>query len=73
MRYQVRQITDYSYARPVVFAQHVLRIVPVDRPGQTVSRCDDRHHAGAGDAARRHRLLRQPAHLPRFRPAAPVS
>jgi transglutaminase-like putative cysteine protease len=40
MRYQVRQVTDYSYARPVVFAQHVLRIVPVDRPGQTVARCD---------------------------------
>jgi len=40
MRYQVRQVTDYSYARPVVFAQHVLRIVPVDRPGQTVSHCD---------------------------------
>lgn len=40
MRYQVRQVTDYSYARPVAFAQHVLRIVPVDRPGQTVSHCD---------------------------------
>ncbi|AVO44770.1 transglutaminase family protein [Phreatobacter cathodiphilus] len=40
MRYQVRQVTDYTYARPVVFAQHVLRIVPVDRPGQTVARCD---------------------------------
>lgn len=40
MRYEVRQVTDYSYARPVAFAQHVLRIVPVERPGQTVSHCD---------------------------------
>ena len=40
MIYDVRQLTDYSYARPVVFAQHVLRVVPVDRPGQRVIACD---------------------------------
>ncbi|MDP3547202.1 MAG: transglutaminase N-terminal domain-containing protein, partial [Phreatobacter sp.] len=39
MIYDVRQVTDYHYARPVVFAQHVLRIVPVDRPGQSVESC----------------------------------
>lgn len=40
MNYEVRQVTDYSYARSVVFAQHVLRVVPVDRPGQRVISCD---------------------------------
>lgn len=40
MLYDVRQVTDYTYARPVVLAQHVLRIVPVDRPGQHVAHCD---------------------------------
>ncbi len=39
MMYDVRQVTDYRYARPVVFAQHVLRIVPVNRPGQSVDSC----------------------------------
>lgn len=39
MIYDVRQVTDYRYARPVVFAQHVLRIVPVARPGQSVESC----------------------------------
>jgi transglutaminase-like putative cysteine protease len=36
VNYQVRQTTDYTYAIPVPFAQHVLRVTPVDRPGQTV-------------------------------------
>jgi transglutaminase-like putative cysteine protease len=40
MNYDVRQVTDYSYARPVVLAQHVLRVVPMDGPGQRVLACD---------------------------------
>jgi transglutaminase-like putative cysteine protease len=40
MLYDVRQVTDYRYARAVVFAQHVLRILPVDRLGQRVVGAD---------------------------------
>lgn len=36
MLYDLRQVTDYRYAHPVVFAQHVLRLLPVDRPAQKV-------------------------------------
>jgi transglutaminase-like putative cysteine protease len=36
MIYDVRQVTTYSYAVPVASASHVLRLVPVDRPGQRV-------------------------------------
>ncbi|WP_204319212.1 transglutaminase N-terminal domain-containing protein, partial [Escherichia coli] len=36
MIYEVRQVADYTYAAPVAAAQHVLRVVPVDRLGQRV-------------------------------------
>jgi transglutaminase-like putative cysteine protease len=36
MIYDVRQVTTYSYAVPVASASHVLRLLPVDRPGQRV-------------------------------------
>ncbi|QCK84328.1 transglutaminase family protein [Phreatobacter aquaticus] len=36
MIYEVRQVATYTYASSVSFAQHVLRVVPVDRPGQRV-------------------------------------
>uniref|UniRef100_Q07VI9 Transglutaminase, N-terminal domain protein n=1 Tax=Rhodopseudomonas palustris (strain BisA53) TaxID=316055 RepID=Q07VI9_RHOP5 len=36
MIYDVRQVTTYSYAVPVASASHVLRLVPVDQPGQRV-------------------------------------
>jgi transglutaminase-like putative cysteine protease len=36
VNYLVRQTTDYAYATPVPFAQHVLRVTPVDGPGQAV-------------------------------------
>lgn len=36
MTYDIRQVTDYHYAHPVAFAQHVLRAVPVERPLQRV-------------------------------------
>jgi len=34
--YDVRQITTYSYASPVAYARHMLRLTPIDRPGQRV-------------------------------------
>ena len=34
--YDIRQITSYSYASKVSYARHVLRLTPVDRPGQHV-------------------------------------
>ena len=36
MIYDVRQITTYSYASPVAYARHMLRLTPIDRPGQRV-------------------------------------
>ncbi|NJL07607.1 MAG: transglutaminase family protein [Methylacidiphilales bacterium] len=36
MIYDVRQVTTYRYAAPVATASHVLRLSPVDRPGQRV-------------------------------------
>jgi transglutaminase-like putative cysteine protease len=36
VNYQIRQTTEYTYATPVPFAQHVLRVTPINRPGQTV-------------------------------------
>jgi transglutaminase-like putative cysteine protease len=36
MIYDVRQVTAYSYASKVTYARHVLRLTPVDRPGQRV-------------------------------------
>jgi transglutaminase-like putative cysteine protease len=36
MIYDVRQVTTYHYAAPVATASHVLRLSPVDRPGQRV-------------------------------------
>jgi transglutaminase-like putative cysteine protease len=34
--YDIRQTTSYSYASKVSYARHVLRLTPVDRPGQRV-------------------------------------
>ena len=42
MIYDVRQTTTYHYASPVAYARHVLRLTPIDRPGQRV-------HAAAVD------------------------
>jgi len=42
--YDVRQSTVYHYASPVAYAHHVLRLTPIDRPGQRV-------HAAALDIA----------------------
>ncbi len=36
MIYDVRQVTAYSYASKVTYAHHVLRLTPIDRPGQRV-------------------------------------
>lgn len=40
MLYDIRQVTHYSYAIPVPFARQVLRLLPVDRPGQRVIAAD---------------------------------
>lgn len=40
MLYDIRQVTEYSYASPVPFARQVLRLLPVDRPGQRVVACE---------------------------------
>ncbi|MBS7542415.1 transglutaminase family protein [Ancylobacter oerskovii] len=37
MRYDIHQTTAYSYAQPVPVARHILRMVPVSRPGQRVT------------------------------------
>ena len=34
MLYEIRQLIECSYASLVPFAQHIVRIKPVDRPGQ---------------------------------------
>jgi transglutaminase-like putative cysteine protease len=36
MIYDVRQTTSYSYASPVAYAHHVLRLTPINRDGQQV-------------------------------------
>jgi transglutaminase-like putative cysteine protease len=36
MIYDIRQTTTYEYASPVAYARHVLRLTPIDRPGQRV-------------------------------------
>ena len=36
MIYDIRQITTCTYASPVTHAHHVLRLTPVNRPGQRV-------------------------------------
>lgn len=36
MIYDVRHETAYTYAAPVPFGRHLLRLMPVDRPGQRV-------------------------------------
>src|SRR5215831_16511289 len=36
MIYDVRQVTTYSYAAPVAYAHHVLRLMPINRMGQRV-------------------------------------
>lgn len=36
MIYDVRQVTAYSYGSKVTYAHHVLRLTPIDRPGQRV-------------------------------------
>jgi transglutaminase-like putative cysteine protease len=36
MIYDVKQVTTYRYGAPVATASHVLRLQPVDRPGQRV-------------------------------------
>jgi transglutaminase-like putative cysteine protease len=38
--YDIRQVTQYSYAVPVPFARQVLRLLPVERPGQRVVAAD---------------------------------
>jgi transglutaminase-like putative cysteine protease len=42
MIYDIRQVTTYRYASSVAYARHVLRLTPIDRPGQRV-------HASAVD------------------------
>ena len=44
MIYDIRQTTTYAYASPVAYAHHVLRLMPINRPGQRV-------HAAALDIA----------------------
>ncbi len=39
MIYDLRHVTSYEYEAPVRFAHCVLRLVPVDRPGQRVLGC----------------------------------
>jgi transglutaminase-like putative cysteine protease len=34
--YDIRQVTTYDYASVVAYARHVLRLMPIDRPGQRV-------------------------------------
>jgi transglutaminase-like putative cysteine protease len=34
--YDIRQVTTYDYASAVAYARHVLRLTPIDRPGQRV-------------------------------------
>ena len=36
MIYDIRQTTSYTYASTVSYSRHVLRLTPVDRPGQRV-------------------------------------
>ncbi len=36
MIYDIRQVTTYDYASSVAYARHVLRLTPIDRPGQRV-------------------------------------
>jgi transglutaminase-like putative cysteine protease len=36
MIYDIRQTTTYHYASHVAYARHVLRLTPIDRPGQRV-------------------------------------
>ncbi|MGA7487880.1 MAG: transglutaminase family protein [Xanthobacteraceae bacterium] len=36
MIYDIRQVTNYDYASAVAYARHVLRLTPIDRPGQRV-------------------------------------
>ena len=36
MIYDIRQVTTYDYASVVAYARHVLRLMPIDRPGQRV-------------------------------------
>jgi transglutaminase-like putative cysteine protease len=36
MIYDIRQVTTYHYASHVAYARHVLRLTPIDRPGQRV-------------------------------------
>ena len=36
MIYDIRQVTTYDYASAVAYARHVLRLTPIDRPGQRV-------------------------------------
>jgi transglutaminase-like putative cysteine protease len=36
MIYDIRQATIYDYASAVAYARHVLRLTPIDRPGQRV-------------------------------------
>ncbi len=40
MLYDIRQVTDYRYGSPVPFARQVLRLLPVERPGQRVIAAD---------------------------------
>ncbi len=40
MLYDIRLVTDYRYASPVPFARQVLRLLPVERPGQRVVAAD---------------------------------
>ena len=40
MLYDIRQVTEYRYASPVPFARQVLRLLPVERPGQRVIAAD---------------------------------
>ena len=42
MIYDIRQVTTYHYASSVAYARHVVRLTPIDRPGQRV-------HASAVD------------------------
>ena len=36
MIYDIRQVTTYHYASHVAYARHLLRLTPIDRPGQRV-------------------------------------
>ena len=65
MIYDIRQTTSYSYASTVSYSRHVLRLTPVDRPGQRV-------HASALEIEPAPVGRREGADPPRSAPMSPA-